>query len=296
MHEGAVAREGAVLGLGPSGFHRMVYSDWPGPVAAAVPPAVCVHGLTLNGRSFDRLAPVLAERRRVVCPDIVGRGRSDRLPDPAGYAIPQYAGDMAALLSRLGVPDTVPQVDWIGTSMGGLMGLVLAAQPQSPIRRLVLNDIGPFVPASALAGIAAYVGAPQRFADLDAAASALARQYPGFGPLAATDWYFLAERLTEECPADSEPAGRRPAYDPAIAIPFREAAGADLDLWPLWDRIACPVLVLRGAASDVLPAGVAAGMAGRGPGAKVVELPGVGHAPALLDPMQIACIRDWLDA
>ncbi len=280
-------RSGSYLGLSAGGFHRLTYVEWGGPGHDRT--AVCVHGLTRSGRDFDALAGALAqEGLRVTCPDVVGRGRSDRLADPAGYGYPQYLADMNALIARL---DT-PQVDWVGTSMGGLIGMMLAAQPNTPLRRLVINDVGPFIPKASLARIGEYVGRDPRFADLAAAEAYLREIHAPFGALGDQQW----RHLTEHSVTAAEGGGYRLAYDPAIAAPFRDAEPEDVDLWALWDLIAIPVLVLRGATSDLLLAETAAEMAARGPRAEVAEIPGCGHAPALMDDHQIALIRDWLMA
>ena len=273
---------GSLLGLGPHGFHRIAYVEWGDARGEAV---VCVHGLTRNGRDFDRLAAALAASRRVVCPDVVGRGQSDWLADPAGYGYPQYCADMAALVARLGVAT----VDWVGTSMGGLIGLMLAAMPRSPIRRLVLNDVGPFLPRAALGRIAGYVGKDPDFADLDDCEAYLRRVHAPFGPLADDDWRHLASHGHRR-----DAAGRlRLAYDPAIARAFA-GEPADIDLWSLWDRVTCPVLVLRGGQSDLLLAETATAMTARGPRARLVEFAEAGHAPALMAAHQIAVVHDWL--
>jgi pimeloyl-ACP methyl ester carboxylesterase len=275
-------RAGSILALGPHGFHRVAYTDW-----GAGPPVLCVHGLTRNGRDFDRLAAALARSRRVVCPDVVGRGRSDRLAQPEDYGYPLYLSDMTALIARLGVTE----VDWIGTSMGGLIGMMLAAQPNTPIRRLVLNDVGPLVPAAALRRLATYVGEDPRFETLAELEAYLRKVHAPFGPLSDADWAHLAAHGHRAL----EDGGFGLAYDPAIA---RALNGAlfDVDLWSIWEQVRHPVLVLRGADSDLLLPETAAQMTRRGPGATLIEFPGVGHAPALTAPEQIAAIREWLDS
>ena len=278
-------RSGSYLGLSAGGFHRLSYVEWGG--ASHNRTAVCVHGLTRSGRDFDALSGALAgEGLRVACPDVVGRGRSDRLADPAGYGYPQYLADMNALIARL----DAPQVDWVGTSMGGLIGMMLAAQPNTPLRRLVINDVGPFIPKASLARIGEYVGRDPRFGDLAAAEAYFREIHAPFGALTDADW----RHLTEHSVSPAEGGGYRLAYDPAIAHPFRDAEPQDVDLWALWDLIAIPVLVIRGAESDLLLAETAAEMAARGPRAEVAEIQGCGHAPALMDDHQIALIRDWL--
>jgi pimeloyl-ACP methyl ester carboxylesterase len=275
-----------LLGLNPGGFHRVAYHQWGR--AGAGRPVVCVHGLSRNGRDFDALALALRENHLVVCPDMVGRGESDWLPDPAGYGMPQYLADMTALLARL---DT-DEVDWVGTSMGGLIGMTLAAQPQTPIRRLVINDIGPFVPQAALARLAPQVPMIGPFEDLRAAEAHMRERYAGFGALSDRQWRHLAEHSFRP----RAEGGVVMRYDPAIGENFRAAAEKDLDLWAVWDVVRCPVLVVRGADSDVLPRKVAEEMTRRGPRARVVEIDGCAHAPSLMDDQQINLVGDWLEA
>jgi pimeloyl-ACP methyl ester carboxylesterase len=271
---------GRLKGLSATGFHDIAYVAWGTPDAA--PPVVCVHGLTRNGRDFDRLAAVLGAERWVVCPDMVGRGRSDWLRNPAGYGYPQYCADMVALIARLGSAE----VDWIGTSMGGLIGMMLAAQPNSPIRRLVVNDIGPFIPRQALLRLADYVGKDPLFDDLAGLEAYLRRIHAPFGRLHDDAWQHLAQYGHRRLPG-----GRYGlAYDPAIARGFEAAAG-DIDLSAVWDAVRCPVLVLRGAESDLLLPDTAHAMARK---AEVVEIPAVGHAPSLMVPEQIELVRAWL--
>ena len=282
----AEPRAGSVLCRSPSGPHRMAYLTWGNERPDKT--VVCAHGLTGNARDFDVLAESLAERGfQVVCPDVVGRGASDRLADPDGYGLRQYTADMTCLVERL----RVGGVDWIGTSMGGLIGMSLAAASGTPVRRLVINDIGPFVPAAALQRLDAYLGGDPVFDDLRAAEGWLREVRAPFGSLSDEQWRRMTELTVRR-----DGGAYRLRYDPAIAIPFRRSAGRDLDLWPLWDRITCPVLVLRGERSDLLRAETAAEMAARGPRAEVVEIRGCGHAPALLDEDQIEPILRWLEA
>jgi len=275
-------RSDSILGLSRRGFHRLAYRDGGG----SGPTVVCAHGLTRTGRDFDRLAEALAPRWRVVCPDMPGRGASDWLADPADYAYPQYLADMTALAARLDSDG----VTWIGTSMGGLIGMMLAAQPGTPIRRLVLNDVGPFIPKAALERIAGYVGRDPVFADLDGVEAHLRKVHAPFGPLCDADWRHMAEHGHRR---DAD--GRlRLHYDPLIAHNLRAAALADVDLWAVWEQVRCPVLVLRGAESDLLLAETASRMARHGPGARVVEFAGIGHAPALMERTQIEVVAGWL--
>ncbi|MGQ9369960.1 alpha/beta fold hydrolase [Azospirillum sp. A39] len=276
--------ERVCLGLSAAGFHRIAYTQWGREDAPRT--VLCAHGLTRNGRDFDRLALDLAAHARVACPDVVGRGRSDWLANPALYGYPQYLADMTALIARL----DVAEVDWVGTSMGGLIGLLLAAQPNTPIRRLVLNDVGPFVAKAGLERIADYVGKDPVFEDLAAVEAYLRFVLMGFGALGDEWWRHMAETSARRLPD-----GRFGlAYDPGIGKAFSAQPIGDVDLWAVWDRVRCPVLVLRGAESDILLADTAADMARRGPGATVVEVQGVGHAPSLMVEEQIATVRAFL--
>jgi pimeloyl-ACP methyl ester carboxylesterase len=274
-----------LLGLSARGFHTLAYTHWGEPTAART--AVCVHGLSRYGRDFDALASDLAGAGwRVACPDVVGRGDSDRLADPMGYGFPQYMADMTALLARL----DAASIDWVGTSMGGLIGLFMAVQPKSPIRRLVLNDVGPFVPKAALEWIAANLSDGAVFPDLAAVEAYLRRYHAGFGDLSDAQWQTMAERSARPLAE----GGWRLAFDPAIAAPMAAQPAADVDLWAIWDLVRCPVLVLRGARSTLLTAETASEMTRRGPKARLVEIADAGHAPALLDPAQIAVVRNFL--
>jgi pimeloyl-ACP methyl ester carboxylesterase len=271
--------------LGPHGFHRIAYTEWAGPPGA--PTVLCVHGLTRNGRDFDELAGALARRFRVVCPDVAGRGKSEWLAHAGDYGYPLYLSDMAALIARLGVEE----VHLVGTSMGGLIGMMLAAQPATPIRRLVVNDIGPLIAKEGLLRIATYVGADPVFADLAALEAYLREVSASFGRLSDAQWRHMAEHGARRRPDGT--LGR--AYDPAIAEAFKTVKG-DVDLWPVWDAIGCPTLVLRGADSDLLRSADATAMTTRGPRARVVEFPGIGHAPSLMAEDQIAAVEEFLAA
>lgn len=247
---------------------------------------VCVHGLTRTGRDFDALAAALAARgRRVYCPDLPGRGASDRLPEPLLYQPPSYVLALAHLLARID-----EEVDWVGTSLGGICGMMVAAAPGQPIRRLVLNDVGSRVPAEALSRIAAYMRLPLAFADVAALEAHLRMVHAPFGPLTSAEWRHLAETSARVLPD-----GRIGLhYDPAIGQAFA-AAGADaLELGAVWARVAVPVLLMRGAESDVLEPEVARDMARR-PGVELAEWPAIGHAPALMEPVQIARVVEFLE-
>ncbi|MBK1668745.1 alpha/beta hydrolase [Rhodovibrio sodomensis] len=275
-----------MLGLSQHGFHTLALAEWG--TADKHDVAICVHGLTRNGRDFDALGEAMSQTHRVLCPDVVGRGGSDWLASEDAYGYPQYMADMAAVIAR----GHAAAVDWVGTSMGGLIGMMLAAQPRTPIRRLVINDVGPFVPKAALQRLADYVGADPHFADFDGGLAYIKRIHAPFGNLSAAQWHHLASHSLR--PDDRE-GGYRLAYDPKIGAAFREPGRIeDVDLWKLWDTIQCPVLVLRGADSDLLLPETAEQMTKRGPGAELVEIPDCGHAPALLDPEQVAVVTDWL--
>lgn len=275
----------AVQCLSPSGLHRMAYTEWGERDNPRV--LVCVHGLTRNGRDFDDLARALASHYRVICPDVVGRGLSDHLRDPAAYAIPQYVADMVTLLARL----DVESVHWVGTSMGGLIGMALAAQENTPVGKLVLNDVGPTLTVESLQRIADYVGADPDWATFDDAVAYVRAISATFGPLSDAQWRQLTASSVVQRP-DGRWVFR---YDPRLSEPFKAAfAGQDIDLWPLYERVACPTLVVRGGESDLLTPQTWQRMATCGPRARLAEIPGVGHAPMFLDDDQIAVVRDFL--
>ena len=287
MHDLSSYRSATQGCLSPLGEHRMAYRDW-GPDAAGRT-VVCVHGLSRNAGDFDVLAAALAAAgMRVLAVDVAGRGASDWLADPKLYGIPQYAQDLAGLLDDL----AVEQVDWVGTSMGGIIGMALASKGHRKIRSLLLNDVGPMVPKAAIEEIAGYVGLVPVFADLDAVEAFLRETYEErFGPLPDHLWRHVAEQSVTR-----HPDGYRRNYDPAIAAPFKALAGQEITLWPLWDAITCPVMVIRGAQSDLLLPDTLAAMQARGPGCQTAEIPGVGHAPWLMDDHQVGLVRDWLAA
>jgi len=276
------------LGLSLGGFHRVAYWQW-GPQEAERT-VVCVHGLTRQGRDFDVLARTLARAGwRVVCPDLVGRGMSGWLEDPAGYTLLQYGTDMNALLARL----DVGEVDWVGTSLGGLVGMMLAGQPGSPIRRLVVNDIGPFIPDAALRRLGVYLNAPPpRFPDLDAATAHFREILAPYGPLMDAQWRHLAEHSVRR--DDGGGGGYRLRCDPGIGVAYRPWLLGSVLMWEQWKRVRCPTLLLRGADSDFLPASTAREMTRCGPRPALVEFAGVGHVPALLSRDQIAPIARFL--
>jgi pimeloyl-ACP methyl ester carboxylesterase len=278
---GLEARRRSVQCASPRGLHRIAYLEWGDPRNRDV--VVCVHGLTRTGRDFDELARALCGQWRVVCPDVAGRGDSDPLPDAMLYGVPQYVADMVTLVARLDIEG----VSWVGTSMGGLIGMALAAQGGSPVQRLVLNDVGPLVTRVSLERIASYVGKAPTFASVAEAEQYIRAISAPFGPHSDAQWRFLTETWLRR----NDDGSWRAHYDPRIAQPVPQK---DLELWSLYDAVRCPTLVLRGEHSDLLTRDTAAEMARRGPRAKVVGIPGVGHAPTLLHPHQIAIVRGFL--
>ncbi len=305
---------GSFLSLAAGGFHRVAYFDWGNPASAHF--VLCVHGLSRNSRDFDFLARDLARSCRVVCMDVAGRGESEWLPDQSDYRFSTYLADAAALIARITTPPTRPyfgafrgrraanaetmRMDWIGTSMGGLIGMLLAAKPRSPIRRLVLNDVGPFIPWSALYRLKGYVGGGRGFKDTAEVEIYLREACAPFGPLTDEQWRHLAEHSA----VAEEGGDYRMRYDPAIAHTLRGHADpefplgpnvfAGIDLWNTWNEIRCPTLVLRGAESNVLSRETLKRMRASKPDLEVLEVAGVGHAPALMSGAQIGAIREFL--
>jgi pimeloyl-ACP methyl ester carboxylesterase len=278
---------GAVLCASRYQFHRMAFTDWGrGGERGTV---VCVHGLTRQGRDFDSLARELAAQGyRVICPDLVGRGLSDRLSDPRDYDLPQYVLDMTTLLASVGAP----QVAWVGCSLGGLIGMILAGMSNSPIGRLLVNDIGPYLPLDAVLRIGRYVRAgPARLASAEAVASYFQEILAPFGQLTQEQWRHLAKHSVM---ADGE-GGYRLRYDPLIVKGFSLPWTHTRRLWSFWDQIECPTLLLRGADSDLLLRSTAAEMLARNANARLLEIPNCGHMPPLLDAAQITIVCEWIN-
>ena len=282
-----------------NGGHRMAYWQWGNPLSTHV--LVCVHGLSRQGRDFDVLAQALCESSGntlcVVCPDVVGRGRSDWLKDPQAYQIPVYAADMLALLTQL-KPGTL---DWLGTSMGGVIGMAVCGQPELaqrvPVRRLVLNDVGPSIEWQALQRIGQYLGQTDRFASVQQAADALRATSTSFGPHTPAQWLELSRHMVK--PVGDAAGTVTLHYDPAIALPFRamtpeSAAQGEAMLWQLYDKVTAQTLLLRGAQSDLLSSETALAMTQRGPKARLVEFKGVGHAPTLIAEEQVQTVASFL--
>jgi pimeloyl-ACP methyl ester carboxylesterase len=303
------------LSLGPHGFHRLNYVEWGDRDNPHV--VICVHGLTRNARDFDELASALAANARVVCLDVAGRGGSDWLDHKEDYGFPQYVADAAALIARVGsaaatggsrrrffiapAPRGRPAIDWVGTSMGGLIGMMLASKPRSPIRRLVLNDVGAMIPWAGLLHLRATHGdADRRFDSLASLEAHLRRTCASFGPLTDAQWASLASNSARR----RQDGGYSFDFDPGIIESLRRGGneevhfGADflfgVDLWRVWDKVKSPTLLLRGEQSPLLTRATAERMLTRGPEAKLVEFEGVGHAPWLKSREQIAPIRDFL--
>ena len=260
----------------------MAFTRWGDPDA---PPVVCVHGLTRTGRDFDALAEALSRDFHVICPDLPGRGASDWLDDGALYQPGSYVAALSHLLAMIGRP-----VRWVGTSLGGICGMLIAAAAGQPITRMALNDIGPLIPAAALARIRDYMAAGDMpaFADIAALERHLRVVHRPFGPLSPDQWAHLAATS-----ARTLPDGRVTLhYDPKIADPIRASTPADADMWAIWDRIRIPVLAIRGEDSDLLLPDTLARMAASG--ARTLVVPEAGHAPALMDAPTIAAIQAFL--
>jgi pimeloyl-ACP methyl ester carboxylesterase len=312
----------------------MAYWQWGQADSANV--VVCVHGLSRQGRDFDVLARALAEQGagrpggiRVVCPDVVGRGESDWLKDPMGYQIPVYAGDMLALLGQLHAQAPIKALDWVGTSMGGLIGMAVcgtpglsvAGPPQDakapsggsaargaasvgapllpvPVRRLVLNDVGPTIQWQAIVRIGMYLGQAGHFGSVQQAADAMWAISQSFGPHTPEQWLALSRPMLRRV-SDAADAEWRLHYDPAISVPFKQATEesalqGEVTLWQLYDNIKAETLLIRGKQSDLLSPQTAQAMTARGPRARLVEFEGVGHAPTLIAADQVAAVAGFL--
>jgi pimeloyl-ACP methyl ester carboxylesterase len=299
-------KQHSILSLGPEGFHRVAYTDWGDADNPHV--VMCVHGLSRNSRDFDFLAEALQRDYRVVCMDVVGRGDSAWLEDKSGYSFSTYLSDAAALVAAVTTPVRsgflremrTRNLDWIGTSMGGLIGMLLAAKRNSPIGRLVMNDVGPFVPWNGLFRLKGHLGKPRGFGTHQAAGEFLREALAAFGPLTEPQWEHLVRHSVEQ-----RDHGRwYLRFDPAIGqlwtaqsdpeLPMGPEFLRGIDLWSVWNDVRCPVLVLRGAQSDVLPPGTVKEMRRRKPDIQVAEFEGVGHAPALFDRKQIDAVREFL--
>jgi pimeloyl-ACP methyl ester carboxylesterase len=263
----------------------MAYVEWGDPAA---PPVLCLHGLTRNGRDFDALAETLSSRFRVICPDLPGRGASDWLPAGALYQPQTYVQAVSHLLAVIGVPTVL-----VGTSLGGILGMLVAAARCQPLTRLVLNDVGPHIPAAAVARIRDYMAgaasATSEFPDLAALERHLRAIHAPFGALTDAQWAQMARHSARPLPNGMLAQN----YDPAIGDPIRAEEPKDVDLWPVWDAVAIPSLVLRGESSDLLLPDTLTRMLLR-PGTTAHEVSGAGHAPALMDAPTIDVVARFL--
>ena len=275
--------------LSPAGLHRISYKEWGDFDNPNV--LVCVHGITRVSDDFDVLAQALSDHYRVICPDIVGRGQSDSLPNPQFYQVPQYVSDMVTLLARL----DVETVDWFGTSMGGLIGMGLASMPNNPIRKLILNDVGPSLNLEAIARIGDYIGQDVRFDTFDEAAAYIREVSISFGTHTEAQWHKLAADVLKK----NQDGKWIRHYDLNLSVPVKAitpelAVAAQAMLWKAYDAITCQTLLVRGGDSDLLSIAAAQEMTQRGPHAHLIEIAGVGHAPTFVQPEQIAIARNFL--
>ncbi|WP_170766435.1 alpha/beta fold hydrolase [Ruegeria lacuscaerulensis] len=278
-------RSGRIKCISRHGFHDLAYVDWGRKTSAEK--ILCVHGLTRNGRDFDALASQLSKSARVVCPDLVGRGKSDWFDDASDYHLLQYNMDITVLAAKVGFE----KFDWIGTSLGGLMGISLAGVNNSPIRRLVINDVGPTIPTSALHRISRYMGGAEFFQSLDEVEAHLRETLSPFGPMTDPDWARMAVHSSIETDQ-----GLVMHHDPGIMQNFRRySMFMHFSLWKYWDKITCPVLILRGTESDFLTESLLTRMLNRLPHAEAIEFEGVGHTPTLNAQNQIEPILEWLE-
>ena len=285
----------------PEGEHRMAYWRWGEAQAPHV--VLAVHGLTRQGRDFDQVAKALVQAGQgnvqVICPDVAGRGKSEWLPESSLYQLPQYAADMLVLLQALHAAHPVQTLDWVGTSMGGLIGMVIMGQPQlplpTPIRRFVINDVGPSITWASLARMKQYVGQYGTYSDLQQAAQVLRLLFVGFGAVSDDVWLELSSHMVRPAPD----GGLTLHYDPAIGLPLQAlteegAKAAEPVMWALYDQIRAQVLLIRGEDSDLLTQETAQAMTERGPKARLVQWPHVGHAPTLTEPEHIRVVTDFL--
>lgn len=280
-------KEQYIQGLDSRGFHQLHYTDWGDAANPRV--VICVHGLTRNCRDFDALATVLQNDLRVISVSIAGRGKSSWLANPDDYSYPQYMADMTALIGRITATGS-NDISWVGTSMGGMLGMLLAAQPNTPIRRLVLNDVGAVIPKAAMERIGSYVSKILRFGSCEETEAWLRMTLAPFGPLSDAQWRHLTVHNSKQHDDGSWSMN----YDPNIALPFQKAQARDIELWNYYDAIRCPTLLLRGALSDLLQKDIAVQMTQRGPRPELVEFEGIGHAPALMSDDQTGIVWNFL--
>lgn len=284
--------EKSFQGLNSRGFHRIVYNDWGAPGAHTV---VAVHGLTCNGHDFDDLAEnLVGQGYRFIAVDLPGRGRSDNLPNPADYHLGQYCQDIAALFAHLGL-NADSKIDWIGTSLGGLLGMCISAMPGTPVKRLLINDVGPEISAEILSFLHQVILKPRSFETLQEIESELRSvQRIGWGPLSGEQWSHMTRHYARPA-ADGSLTFN---YDQAIAENFAPAIVKPVDLWPYWQALAQPTMIIRGGQSLLLTQAVAERMLGTRPEGmtQLVTFDDCGHAPSLLAPAHMDVIRQWLNA
>ncbi len=278
-------QENFLYGFSPEGFHRVIYYEWND--NKAVNTLLCVHGMTRVGRDFDYLAQALQSHYQVVCPDMVGRGKSDRFKVRDSYKIEQYLSDLTALIARL----NISSLDWLGTSMGGILGMIMAAQPNTPVRRLLLNDVGTQMPEDAVKRILGYAGVKIHFPTQEEAENFLRFIYTPFGITEKEHWHHLFQYSLTDDPE----GGYTLNYDPQV-VGAAEEKKQLFELWDLWDRIKCPVLVIQGENSDILTDDIISLMRKRGPQFDLIRIPRCGHAPMLIEQKQITVVKDWLES
>jgi pimeloyl-ACP methyl ester carboxylesterase len=280
-------RYGIAYGLSTAGFHRIAYTDW-GPLNEEAT-VLCLHGLTRQGRDFDYLAAALARYgRRVVCPDLPGRGRSDRLPSAFHYLFPQHCADAANMIAAT----ASAQVDWVGSSIGGLIGIVLAGMPGSPIRRLVINDIGPSVPVAAALHISEKLARmPQQFETFDNAVEYFRKDFSAYGNLEDKHWAHVTQHSIQWV---QEHSRYRLLLDRTVYHSYGMFQYYGMPLWHFWNNIRVPVLILAGENSDFLPMTLAKEMLSQNLNSRLLPVPGVGHMPMLMQPDQINPVVEFL--
>lgn len=286
----------------PKGTHRMAYWSWGDSSASHV--VVCVHGLTRQGRDFDLLAQALVDAAkianlpalRVICPDVVGRGKSDWLKEPMGYQFAQYAADMAVLIQGLNAQQPIERLDWVGTSMGGVIGMLLAAQNlPTPVRYLVLNDIGPVVSWTSILNMKTYVGRVGQFVSVQDAANAIWEISQSFGPHTSEEWLALSQNMVRRLEDGTYTLHYDPALrEPISAVTQEQAQAGEAALWQVYDLISCQTLLIHGAQSELLSLSAVKEMQQRGPRVQVATIEGVGHAPTLTHEDQIDIVRQFL--
>ena len=295
-------KQNYVLGLSPEGFHEIAYTEW-GNCSTQFPSVICVHGLTRNSRDFDELAFSLSNKgRHILCPDVVGRGESSWFTHACNYNFRQYVSDMNVLIARA----NTPHIDWIGTSMGGMRGMLIASLPNTPIRKLIINDVGPHIPLKALRRLGKYAGKDPLFKSFEEAKDYCKINFADFGDLSEEQWDHFTQYSIKQCapnlyklkvdPGIKYPKSANQWFTEFIHHPFKALEGIfyDIELWPIWKKIHCPVLVIHGKHSDLLTPEIIESMRHTHPDIEVYEIENAGHAPALLDQKEHDFIYNWL--